>query len=59
MYIPPAGIRSEKLRDEKVALGGKKTAKKATLNVGRSGGSAGLDDYKYDNNGDDDDYDFM
>ena len=51
MYTPPAGIRSEKLRDEKVALGGKKTAKKATLNVGRSGGSAGLDDYVYDDAG--------
>lgn len=33
-------------------------AKKKQINVGRSGGSAGLDDYQYDA-ADDDDYDFM
>jgi hypothetical protein len=30
--------------------------KKKTLNVGRSGGSAGLDDYKFDDALDDDDF---
>jgi translation initiation factor 3 subunit J len=30
--------------------------KKKTLNVGRSGGSAGLDDYKFDDPLDDDDF---
>lgn len=34
--------------------------KKKALNVGRSGGSAGLDDYSFDGAPlDDDDYDFM
>lgn len=32
--------------------------KKKQINVGKSGGSAGLDDYQYDA-ADDDDYDFM
>ena len=55
-----AGVRSEKLKEEKLAsASGKKATKKATLNVGKSGGSAGLDDYKYDDLGVDDDYDFM
>lgn len=30
--------------------------KKKTLNVGRGGGSAGLDDYKFDDPLDDDDF---
>ncbi|EFN56118.1 hypothetical protein CHLNCDRAFT_144733 [Chlorella variabilis] len=54
-----AGIRAEKLKEEKAAQGGKKTTKKATLNVGRSGGAAGLDDYVFDDAGDGDDFDFM
>lgn len=53
-----AGIRSEKVKEEKATAAGKKTAKKAALNVGRSGGTAGLDDYVYDDPLDDD-YDFM
>jgi translation initiation factor 3 subunit J len=55
-----AGVRSEKLKEEKAAAGGKKTAasKKVTLNVGRGGGSAGLEDYIYDD-ALDDDGDFM
>ena len=54
-----AGIRADKLKEEKAAAAaGKKTTKKATLNVGKSGGSAGLDDYQYDV-ADEDDYDFM
>lgn len=54
-----AGIRSERLKEEKAAAGGKKTAKKAALNVGKGGGSAGLDDYIYDDAGDGDLDDFM
>ena len=51
----PAGIRSDKLKEEKAsAAGGKKSTKKAALNVGRSGGSAGLDDVIYDEPLDDD-----
>ena len=53
-----AGVRADKLKEEKAAAGGKKTLKKATLNVGRSGGSAGLDDFVYDDPLDDD-FDFM
>ncbi|PRW45133.1 Eukaryotic translation initiation factor 3 subunit J [Chlorella sorokiniana] len=53
-----AGIRSDRLKEEKAAQGGKKTAKKAALNVGKGGASAGLDDYIYDDAGDGDD-DFM
>ncbi|GAB4817234.1 hypothetical protein N2152v2_004280 [Parachlorella kessleri] len=54
-----AGIRADKLKEEKAAAAaGKKTTKKAALNVGKSGGSAGLDDYKFDV-ADEDDYDFM
>ena len=33
--------------------------KKKTLNVGRSGGSAGLDDYQFDEALDGDDVEFM
>lgn len=54
-----AGIRADKLKEEKLATGGKKTLKKAALNVGKGGGSAGLEDYVYDDLGVDDDYDFM
>jgi translation initiation factor 3 subunit J len=53
-----AGIRSEKLKAEKNTSMGKKQLKKATLNVGKSGGSAGLDDYVFDDPLEDD-YDFM
>lgn len=53
-------MRTEKLKAEKAAAAqSKKVGKKATLNVGRSGGAAGLDDYVFDNAGADDDYDFM
>lgn len=46
------GVRSEKLKEEKAAAGsGKKSQKKAALNVGKSGGSAGLDDFVYDDAG--------
>lgn len=56
-----AGIRSEKIKaDAAGKAAAKKAGKKKILNVGSKGGSAGLDDYKYDSvaNGDDD-YDFM
>lgn len=53
-----SGIRSERLKAEKVVHAGKKTLKKATLNVGKGGGSAGLDDYVYDD-ALEDDFDFM
>lgn len=56
--VAVAGIRSERVKEEKMLAGGKKTAKRATLNVGRSGGAAGLDDYVYDDPLDDD-FDFM
>lgn len=54
-----SGVRSEKLKEEKAATAGKKATKKGSLNVGRSGGTAGLDDYVYDDVGVDEDYDFM
>lgn len=53
-----AGVRADKLKEEKANAGGKKAAKKASINVGRGGGSAGLDDYKFDD-ALDDDFDFM
>lgn len=53
-----AGIRSEKLKEEKALQAGKKAQKKAALNVGKGGGSAGLDDYVYDDPLEDD-FDFM
>lgn len=53
-----SGIRSEKLKSEKAANAGKKAQKKAALNVGKSGASAGLDDYLYDDPLEDD-FDFM
>lgn len=52
-----AGVRSEKLKAEKALNAGKKQMKKASLNVGKGGGSAGLDDYVYDDL--EDDFDFM
>lgn len=55
-----AGVRADKLKEEKKAVGGKKTMKKAALNVGRDRGSAGLEDFIYESNGDpEDSYDFM
>ena len=54
-----AAVRAEKVKAEaaaKAAAQGKKSKK--TLNVGRSGGAAGLDDYVYDDPLDDD-VDFM
>lgn len=51
-----AGLRSEKMKAEK-AEQNKKSGKKV-LNVGKTGGAAGLDDYIYDE-AVDDDYDFM
>jgi translation initiation factor 3 subunit J len=53
-----SGVRSEKIKEEKALAGGKKTSKRAALNVGKSGGTAGLDDYVYDDPLDDD-FDFM
>ncbi|KAL3150761.1 hypothetical protein ABBQ32_000535 [Trebouxia sp. C0010 RCD-2024] len=54
-----AGIKSDKLKEEKAAKESKKAAgKKKNVNVGSKGGSAGLDDYKYDTPLDDAD-DFM
>lgn len=54
-----AGIRADKVKEKTASDAAKKAAgKKKTLNVGRSGGSAGLDDYKFDNALDVDD-DFM
>ncbi|KAK9807367.1 hypothetical protein WJX73_007240 [Symbiochloris irregularis] len=54
-----AGIRSEKIKEEKAKLAAAKVAgKKKSLNVGAGGGTAGLDDYKYDQALDDED-DFM
>jgi translation initiation factor 3 subunit J len=56
-----AGVRSDKLKAEaaaKAAARGGGAAKKKTLNVGRSGGAAGLDDFVYDDPLDDD-VDFM
>jgi len=44
-----AGIKSDKLKQEKAAKDALKGAgKKKNVNVGSKGGSAGLDDYKYD-----------
>lgn len=44
-----AGIKSDKIKEEKAAKEAKKVAgKKKNVNVGSKGGSAGLDDYKYD-----------
>jgi len=56
-----AAVRSDKLRAEAAAKAAARAgagAKKKTLNVGRSGGAAGLDDFVYDDPLDDD-VDFM
>ncbi|DBA93263.1 TPA: hypothetical protein ACH3X2_003553 [Trebouxia sp. C0005] len=54
-----AGIKSDKIKEDKAAKEAKKVAgKKKNVNVGSKGGSAGLDDYKYDEALDDAD-DFM
>ena len=56
-----ASVRSDKLKADaaaKAAARGGACAKKKTLNVGRSGGAAGLDDLVYDDPLDDD-VDFM
>ncbi|KAI8472749.1 MAG: eukaryotic translation initiation factor 3-like protein [Monoraphidium minutum] len=53
-----AGIRADKVKAAQAAAAAKKTKK--TLNVGKSGLSAGLDDYVFDSAaGPDDEYDFM
>jgi translation initiation factor 3 subunit J len=59
-----AGFRAEKMKAETAAAtAAKNKGKKVTVNMGRSGGAAGLDDYyDHDNDhgsGDDDGYDFM
>ena len=55
-------LQEERLREEaaaKATQGAKtKTVAKKTLNVGKTGGSAGLEDYIYDADGGDD-FDFM
>lgn len=55
-----AGIRAEKVKEEKaLAAAANKGKKKKVLNVGRSGGSAGLDDYQFGDEALDDEFDFM
>lgn len=57
-----AGVRADKVKAEAAAkAAAAKAGKKKSLNVGRSGGSAGLDDFRDDlvGGGADDDYDFM
>lgn len=55
-----AGVRADKLKEEKKAAGaGKKTMKKAALNMGRERGSAGLEDFIYDTADPEDSLDFM
>lgn len=54
-----AGVRSDKFKAEQAAkLAASKGGKKGTLNVGKQGAAAGLDDYIY-NDALDDDFDFM
>ncbi|WIA44597.1 hypothetical protein OEZ86_007317 [Tetradesmus obliquus] len=50
-------LRADKVKAEKAAAAAKKGSKKS-INVGRGGGTAGLDDYVYDD-AVDDGYDFM
>eukprot|EP00775_Hariotina_reticulata_P007269 gene7269-7482_t len=50
-------IRADKVKAEKAAAAAKKGAKKS-VNVGKSGGTAGLDDYIYDAP-EEDEFDFM
>ncbi|KAK9831236.1 hypothetical protein WJX74_008730 [Apatococcus lobatus] len=55
-----AGVRSDKIKEENAAkLAKKGEGKKKTLNAGRGGGTAGLDDYIYGEETLDNDYDFM
>lgn len=55
-----AGIRADRLKEEKAAATqGKKSQKKQGINFGKGGDAAGLDDYKYADAGDGDDFDFM
>ncbi|KAK9864345.1 hypothetical protein WJX84_004020 [Apatococcus fuscideae] len=55
-----AGVRSDKIKEENAAkLAKKGEGKKKTLNAGRGGGTAGLDDYVYSEETLDNDYDFM
>lgn len=59
---PPPGhavVRAEKLKAQQAAAAAAVKNKKKTVNVGKSGLSAGLDDYVYDGVGQDDEYDFM
>lgn len=54
-----AGLRADKVKAEAAAAAAaKKGGKKKSLNVGSKGGTAGLDDYVYSDDGGDD-YDFM
>lgn len=54
-----AGVRAERVKAEAAAAkAAAARGKKTKLNVGRSGGTAGLDDYQYSDDGGDD-YDFM
>jgi translation initiation factor 3 subunit J len=55
-----AGLRADKVKAEAAAAAAaKKAGKKKSVNVGSKGGTAGLDDYIYDDAGDGDEYDFM
>jgi translation initiation factor 3 subunit J len=56
-----AGVRAEKVKKETAAkAAAAKKGKGKSLNVGRSGGAAGLDDFRYDDLGaPEDDLDFM
>lgn len=53
-----AGLRSDKFKAEQAEAAAKKGVKKS-LNIGKAGVSAGLDDYIYDDAGQGDDFDFM
>lgn len=53
-----AGVRSDKHKAEQAAVAAKTKCKKQ-LNVGKANLSAGLEDYQYDDAGDNDGYDFM
>ncbi|KAK9831396.1 hypothetical protein WJX81_000730 [Elliptochloris bilobata] len=60
MEVCLAGVRADKVKEETAAKAAKKASgKKKVLNVGRSGGSAGLDDYQYDEALDGEDVEFM
>lgn len=53
-----AGLRTDKFKAEQAEAATKKGVKKQ-LNLGKTGASAGLDDYIYDDAGNGDDFDFM